>query len=166
MEKSTLRRADLVTSVILMLVAIGGFYMSLLLFLKTLDRGKDWFKSAGLFPMIILFFLFVCSLMLFTKARRDGARFDFFTKDKVIHLFKSKEFQVAIIVIGMLAGYIFVLIPLLSYWISTSIYVFGFMVYFKKERSLKDLLKILIITVCVTAALTYGFGTLAQIPLP
>ena len=46
---------------------------------------------------------------LYTKARNDGARFDFISVDKLKELVKSREFKVAAIIIALLGGYIFIL---------------------------------------------------------
>lgn len=116
--------------------------------------------------MIVTFLLGICSVMLFKIAVKDGAKFDFFTKDKFNDLMKSKSFQVSVIIIGWLAAYIFILIPLLHYMIATFIFLTLFMFYFEEERHSKKIIIILIISICATAALTFGFGNLAQVPLP
>jgi len=166
MTKSGLRRADLVTSIFLLIIAIVGFIMSYQYMQNSLSRNTEWYKSAGLFPMIITFFLAVCSVMLFRVAIKDGAKFDFLTKEKFQLLIKSKSFQVSVAIIGWLAMYIFILIPLLHYMIATFIFLTLFMLYFEENRDLKKIIIILIISICATAALTFGFGKLAQVPLP
>lgn len=166
MNKASLRRADLVTSIFLLIVAIVGFAMSFQYMQDTLSRNTEWYKSAGLFPMIITFFLFVCSLLLLKIALKDGAKFDFFTNEKFSGLIKSKSFQVSVAIIGWLAMYIFVLIPFLHYMIATFIFLTLFMLYFEENRDLKKIIIILIISIFATAALTFGFGNLAQVPLP
>lgn len=165
MEKQHLRRADLVTSIIIFVFAVFVFANAVMLMNDTLGKGKDWFVSAGLFPMIISVMLALCAFLLFSKARKDGARLDFFKVDKIKNLAKSREFQVACIVIGLLAVYIFILLPLLVYWAATFIYLYSFMLIFGK-RTLKGFIVMTIVAVLSTIALTYGFGTLAMIPLP
>jgi hypothetical protein len=166
MNKSTLRRADLVTGILLLVVAIVGFYMSWQYMQDSLSRDTAWYKSAGLFPMIITFFLGVCSLLLLQIAKKDGAKFDFLTNEKLRVLMATKSFQIAIVIIGWLAAYIFILIPLLHYMLATFIFLTLFMLYFEEERNPKKIMIILIICICATAALTFGFGQLAQVPLP
>ena len=166
LEKGTLRKADMVTSIILMIISISGFVMSLQLLLRTISKGKDWFESAGLFPMIVTFFLGICAVSLFLTARKDGAKFDFLTMEKLTALIKSKEFKVAGIVIGSLAAYIIVLmLPGKLYVIATFIYLLTTMVMFQK-RTKKSVLKSIIIAAVTTAVLAFGFGQLAMIPLP
>ena len=120
-----LRRADLIFSIILMLVSIWFGVKSILLFSnpfskdwdiitqEEIDRNlSEWFKSPGLIPLIFSFFLLVCSIVLLITAIKQGARFDFFKKEKILALFKNKEFHTASIVIGLLAIYLFIMLPI------------------------------------------------------
>ncbi len=166
MEKKTLRKADMVTSIVLMAIAVSWFGLSIPLLIKTVRSGEHFYISAGLFPMIISGLLGLCAANLFFKARKDGARFDFFKADKVIALIKSRESRIAAVIIGLMAVYIFILLPLVSYSIATFIFLFLFMLYFKGLRSVKGVLIIFIISAVTTAILSYGFGELAMIPLP
>jgi len=166
LKKETLRRADLVTTIILMCLSIFGLVLSIDLLIDTLNKEKDWYDSAGLFPMIVSCLLFLCASLLFVTARREGAKFDFISKSKFIEFLKLREFKVAVIVIGLLAFYIFVLIEFLPYSIATFIYLFTFMFCFQEAKTLKAIIKTLIISIIATIVLTYGFGTLAMIPLP
>lgn len=165
MDIKTLRRADLVTSVALMIVSFAGITMSVPLLLRTLARERFWYKSAGLFPMIVCLLLGICAVILFIRAKKDGASFDFFTREKIIGFFKLREFRVATAVIIFLAVYIFIMLPLMSYETATFIYLFVFMFAFM-EKNFKNGIKTLLISAAATAALTYGFGHLAMIPLP
>jgi hypothetical protein len=164
-DKSNLRKADLVTSIILFVLSAAGFIMSMGFMQRTLAKGRHWFESAGLFPMIATFLLGLCAIILFTNAWNYGARFDFLKKDKIMKLLKNKEFKVALIVIGLLMVYVLVVIPLLPYWLATFLYLFSFMVIFK-EKNIKSILIAFIVSAVTAAALTYGFGQLAMIPLP
>lgn len=166
MEKNALRRADLVTSIILMVLAVLGIVLSVPLMSDTIRKGEPFYKSAGLFPIVICTFLGLCAISLFSKARKDGARFDFFKAEKAIATLKSREFKIAGVIIGLLALYIFVLLPLMPYSIATVLFLILFMLYFKGTPTKKSVLIILIISVIATAILTYGFGELAMIPLP
>lgn len=165
MDKLNLRRADLVTSIILFLFSIFVFVNAIMLLSNTLKKEKDWYVSAGLFPLIISVFLALCAFMLFSKARKDGATFDFINLENIKLLTQSKEFRVATFVIGLLAFYIFVLLAVLPYWLATFIYLYVFMFVFQKKTA-KHIIIMSIVAVLSTIALTYGFGTLAMIPLP
>ena len=110
MNKSTLRRADLVMSIFLFLFAAFVFYQSALLMHRTLNLNNEdyavWYRSAGLVPMVVSTLLGVSAIGLFFRAWRVGARFDFFTKEKVVGFFTSREFRVSAFIIGWLAVYI------------------------------------------------------------
>lgn len=166
MDKSTLRRADLVTSTILFVFSIWVFIMSIQYVVTTIERGKHWFESSGLFPMIISFLLCLCSITLFGKAKKDGAKFDFLTGEKIKGLAATRKFRVAIIVIGMLATYIFALmLPGRQYEIASFIYLFIAMLIFQ-ERNKKNIINSVIIAGVSTAVLSFCFGQLAMVPLP
>ncbi len=167
MEKSSLRRSDMIMSIVIALYAIGMFIMALRLQLNTLEKGKDWFKSAGLFPIIVSALLLFCAALLFLRARKDGARFDFFTSTKVTRFLKTREFLVASGVIALLAVYIFVLIPIkwIPYEIATFIFLTTFMIIFN-DKTPKKIGFSIIMSIIATIVITYGFGELAMIPLP
>lgn len=166
MNKSALRKADLITSIILMAISMWIFITSFQLLLTTIRRGRDWFESAGLFPMIVSFFLAVCAISLFNTARKAGAKFNFITKENTLGVVKSKQFKIGSIVVGMLAVYILILmLPGRQYEIVTFFYLFAAMFVFQ-EKNKKNLVKALVIAAIATAVLSYGFGQLAMIPLP
>ncbi len=166
MEKKALRKADLVTSMILMGISITGFIMSLQLVIRTISRGKEWFESSGLFPMIVTFFLGLCAYSLFLTARRAGARLDFITKENMLFMTKTREFKVACIVIGLLAAYIMLLmLPGRLYAVVTFVYLLTSMLVFQKKTK-KSVIHSIIIAAVATAVLAFGFGKLAMIPLP
>ena len=164
-DKKNLRRADLVTTIILMILSLASLAISIKMLLHTIVSYMPWYKSAGLFPLIVSSFLFLCSLLLFLRARKEGAKFDFFTTEKFNNMLKSREFKVALTVIGLLAAYIFILLNILPYWIATFIYIFSFIFIFK-EKTVKGIIMTVVVSAISTAVLTYGFGQLAMIPLP
>jgi len=164
-DKLKLRRADLVTSIILFLFSAFVFVNAIELLSNTLRKEKDWYVSAGLFPLIISVFLALCAYLLFSRARKDGAKLDFIKTENIKSLISSKEFKVATFIIGLLAFYIFVLLEVLPYWLATFIYLYVFMFTFQKKTK-KHIIIMSIVAVLSTIALTYGFGTLAMIPLP
>ncbi len=114
MDKKTLRKADLVMSIVLILFAVFVFVLSLQLMNRTLNLNNQdnavWYRSAGLIPMVVSVLLAISALSLFVTAWREGARFDFFTGDKIKNFFTCREFRVAGFVIGWLGVYIFFLL--------------------------------------------------------
>jgi len=166
MEKTTLRRADLVTSVILMIISTTGIALSIPMLLKTARENGQIYKSAGLFPLIICILLGLCAVNLFLHARKDGAKLDFFTIEKIKGLIKSREFKICFAIIGLTALYIFVLLPYISYGAATFVFLSAFMIYFKGLKNRKGIIISLAVSAIATFILTYGFGNLAMIPLP
>lgn len=167
MEKKNLRRADLITSAILLVYATGMFVMSLQLMMRTLEKNRHWYQSAGLFPLITSALLIICSIFLMKTALSAGANLKFISKSNFTNLIKSSEFRATATVIALIATYIFVLLPLkwLRYEYATFIFIFGFMTLFNHKNK-KTILKGLLISIIATMLLTYGFGELAMIPLP
>lgn len=191
MKKSTLRRADMVFSLVLMGISVWTMIESVKLLFNPFGRdfskvrGDDikanietWYQSAGLVPFIIACFLLICALFLFHFARREGARFDFIKLGKIESLLKNEEFRVAVAITAILSVYVFVLMPLCRSWldffprfqgfpflVATFIMLFAMMVIFGEKKP-KNIVISLIISAAAATAIAYGFGMLALIPLP
>ncbi len=191
MKKSTLRRADLVFSIVLMVISVATMIESVKLLFNPFGRdfedvkGDDiknsietWYQSVGLVPFIIAAFIFICALCLFHFARREGARFDFINFNNIRALLKNEEFRVAVIVTAILCAYIFVFMPLcreyldffprfqgFPFMIATFLMLFLMMVIFGTKK-LKSILSYFVASALTAAAIAYGFGMLALIPLP
>ena len=191
MKKSTLRRADLVFSVFLMIISIAAMIESVKLLFNPFGRdfadvkGDDiktsietWYQSVGLVPFIIAAFILICALCLFHFARREGARFDFIKLDNIRALLKNEELRVAVIVTVILCAYIFAFMPLcreyldlfprfqaFPFMIATFLMLFIMMVVFG-EKKLVPILKYFVASALAAGAIAYGFGMLALIPLP
>lgn len=192
MEKKNLRRADLIMSIVMFIFAVAVFFAGAELMERTLNlKNPDnaiWYRSSGLMPMIVSVLLAISAVSLFVKAWRDGARFDFFTSEKIKWFFTCREFKVAGFVIGWLAIYIFVLlgpvedafynflynidginwmIPYyLPYTLMTFIYLFVFMIVFNDRSKKKNWIVTLIISLTVSVVIAYLFGDVAMIILP
>lgn len=191
MKKSTLRRADLMFSVVLMFVSFAAMVESVKLLFNPFGRdfadvrGEDiknsietWYQSVGLVPFIIAAFVFICGLFLFHFARKEGARFDFIKLSNVRALIKNEEFRVAVIVTAILCAYIFAFMPLcrkyldffpkfqgFPFMIATFLMLFFLMVVFGK-KSVKQIVMNFVASTLAAGAIAYGFGMLALIPLP
>lgn len=191
MDKQTLRRADLIFSYVLMLLSTWFFIMSVKLFFNPFSRDFkmvspedikmgiiEWYKAPALLPLLLSFLIFISALMLMHKARKDGARLDFFKKEQIISFLRNRELRVASGVIAMIAVYIFILIPVcrrnlnffptfqgFPFMIATFIFLSGFIISFN-EKSIKKIIVSVAVAAISSFAITYGFGTLALIPLP
>jgi len=191
MDKSKVRRADLVFSLCLMIMAVYFFVKSAALFINPFGREfekinaeelkiglMEWYKSPGLLPMVLSIIIFILAVILWNVARRDGAAFDFLTRSNLTIFLKNRELKVAVIVVGYLLIYIYGMIPVcrrhlnlfprfqgFPFMIATFGYLALFMITFNK-KSVKAILTSILIAVLAAGAITYGFGNLALIPLP
>jgi hypothetical protein len=138
--------------------------------------------------MIVSVLLAISSISLHLKARSDGAKFDFFTKEKIKYFFTCREFRVAGFVISWLAFYIFVLLgPIeeaiynmlynidgiswiipqyLPYTLMTFFYLLVFMMAFSDRKKSSSWYTATIISLIVSVLVAYLFGDVAMIILP
>jgi len=190
-EKQTLRRADLLFSVFLMLASLWYAFQSLKLFLNPFGRTwetvpaealKDtftfWYKSPALLPFLVASILFVCALSLFHMARRAGARVDFLNRVAIRSFLANREFRTFLLITVLLCAYAFFLIPgsrwLLggiriirgfSFFVATFLYLLAMMLVFGRGKG-RHFLQSLLVSLSASLLITLAFGTLARIPLP
>jgi len=190
-EKSSLRRADLVFSVFLIFGSFFYFIESIKLFVNPFGRKWEavpaeavketltfWYKSPALLPFVVSLLLLVCALALLHVARKEGAKLDFIKKEKIAAFLHSLEFRSFIITTLLLCLYAFALIPLcraylnilrgfrgFPFFVATFLYLFAMMMAFGDKQK-RHLLKSLLVSVLASGFVTYAFGTLAKIPLP
>lgn len=190
-EKSSLRRADLVFSVFLIFGSFFYFLESLKLFVNPFRRTweavpaeavKDtltfWYKSPALLPFLVSILLLLCALVLMHIARKEGAKLDFIKKEKIAAFLRNAEFRAFIITALLLCVYAFALIPLcrsylnvfrgfrgFPFFVATFLYLFAMMMAFGDKQK-RHLLKSLLVSLLASGFVTYAFGTLAKIPLP
>lgn len=174
-----------------MLLSAWVFYMSVKIFFNPFGREFskvnaddiklgiiEWYKSPALLPIVLCVFIFICALLLMKVAKKDGAKLDFFTKDKVMGFIRSRELRVSSTIIALIAVYIFALIPIcrsnlnffprfqgFPFMIATFIFLLAFMIIFN-EKTTKTIVVSLIVATIAAIAITFGFGNLALIPLP
>ena len=191
MEKSTLRRADLVFSYVLTLISLYIIIKSIILFFNPFSRDFElvtgevlketimkWYESPALLPFLLGFVLLFLASRLRVVAIKDGAKIDFLTKEKIIGFMKNREVYVASVIIVILIVYVYVLIPQcraylnffpkfqgFPFMIATFISMAAQMLIFNKKTA-SSMIKSIVIAFLASAAITYGFGTLALIPLP
>lgn len=166
MEKSTLRQADLVFSVILIIFGIFVAINGILLMIEGASQPViKWYSSPGLMPLLIGFFTLISAISLYRIARKDGASLDFINRENIKKLFAEKSTKNTLFIIGLIGIYIYILLQILPYAFATFIFLFAFIAFFKGNTK-KELIIAVIISAVTTALLVYGFGSLAQIPLP
>jgi hypothetical protein len=190
-EKSSLRRADLVFSIVLMLGSLWFMIQSIKLFLNPFGRKWEavpaeaiketltfWYKSPALMPFFVSLLVLLCSVMLFHVAMKAGARIDFIKKDKIAAFLKNREFQSFLKITLLLCIYAFVLIPVsgrllgririirgFPFLVATFIYLLSMMLAFGHRR-IGHVIRSVLVSLLVSGFVTYAFGTLAKIPLP
>ncbi len=191
MEKSTLRRADLVFSVVLLATSFLYLIESIKLFINPFKRKWEnvpaeslkatftfWYKSPALLPFLVSLLLLICAISLLHVARKAGAKIDFVKKDKIVVFVRNPEFRSFLITTLLLCIYAFALIPLcrrylnvlngfrgFPFFIATLAYLLSMMIAFG-DKKLGHVLKSLLISVLASGFVTYAFGSLAKIPLP
>ncbi len=191
MEKSTLRRFDLVTSILLFIGSIFYIFESISLLQnpygypaemltpeKVQGYLEKWTESPALLPLVVGILLLVASVILFIIAIKDGARFDFFTKEKFVAAFHNKELRVFCVVVAYLAIYIWVLAPIcranlnffpkfqgFPFAIATTLYVYAMMMTFETKRTKKQFLISFIIAICASFFIVIMFNLVAKLPM-
>lgn len=191
MKKSSIRRADLVFSYVLMLVSIYMFIESVGLLINPMGRDFDtvtgdqlknyilsWYKSPALMPFMLAVVIMILSQILRSIAVRDGAKFDFISIAHIKHFVCLKETRVAVIVIALFTLYIFGMIPFcranfnyypkfqgFPFMIATFVFLAVQMIIFNK-RTIKAVLMSILVAAIAAGLITYGFGMMALIPLP
>ncbi len=191
MSKSSLRRADLVFSYILMAISVYVIIESVNIFFNPFGRDwedikpetlKDtiekWYESPALMPFLLGFIILFLAFRLRAVALKDGAKFDFISVSNIKAFIFMKETRIAAFVIGAFCLYVLVFIPLCREYLNFFVMFQGFpfliatflflalqMVVFNK-KNLKGILMSLLVAAIFAGAITYGFGTLALIPLP
>ncbi|MFB4167293.1 tripartite tricarboxylate transporter TctB family protein [Virgibacillus sp. JSM 102003] len=158
MEKEKLRKADLVMSIFLM--ALSLFFLIISLNIDV--PNATFYTSPGLLPAIICILTFCSSISLFISAWRQGSRITKLDIKAIRSFFKKEKTFRILTVVGIFTLYIFILMPIVSFTISTFIYLSLFMYVFKAG----GILKILIISAVTTVLTSYIFGQLIGIPLP
>jgi len=190
-QKSKLRRAALLFSVVLALGSVFLLFESIKLFLNPFRRKWEavpaesfketftlWYKSPAVLPLLVAFLLLICAISLFHVARKSGARIDFLRKEKVVAFMHNAEFRAFVITAFLLCIYAFALIPVcrnylnilrgfrgFPFFVATLVYLLSMMLAFGNGKP-SYALKSFTISILSSGFITYAFGTLAKIPLP
>lgn len=159
-KQEKMAAADLIMSIFL--IIFGGVIIYSSLNMKIYESFLD---APGFFPFILgLLFIGLGITMALSSLRRKGheqikqgiKNFNF------SHLFKNIQFRRVIILIALMAFYIFVLVDRIHFTLATIIYLF-FTLYYLKSTSL---IKIIIISIGTAFLISTFFTEFFEIPLP
>ena len=190
-EKKVIRRFDLVTSILLIAGSIWFLFQCKDLFFNPFGKKvvsekelveitEKWFQSPALFPVLVGVLLLVSGIALLIIALKDGARFDFISKENIKSLGKNREFLTFVIVGGSLAIYIYALIPFcraflnilpysfqgFPFMVATFIFMSEISIIFQQERTKKNILISLVVALIASLVISLMFNKGALIPLP
>lgn len=164
MDKESLRRKDFVASLILLvigiLVLIESIKMTFFVEIPGVE-SEGWFVAPGVFPLMLSTGLVIMSLIVLATVFKETT-IKFTGWEKIRDVFKSKDNLIMAAEIGLLFFYTFILLGRMHFAIATSIYLFLAMFIVKAA----SWYKIAIISVAVSIAIAYVFGTLFKVPLP
>ena len=144
-SKKELRRADFVTSILMIIFGLWVLYEALHMPMKDTFGGVQnvWYVSPALFPLIISTFIIVFSLtLLLNSIRTGGARYFFDTAAKtslrrvVTPTEKGIRFLAILIALFSL---IYLHIPRMDFFVTASLFLFFLISIFYFDQS--DLLK-------------------------
>ena len=154
--------ADIVCAVVLFLlscyVVITGMGMKV-------TPDEVWYTSPGSFPMFVGVVLAILSVILLIESVKKAKAADPQSKNfNFIALVRSKTAINAMLAFMALAIYLYVFLGNMPFAAATFLFLFMDMMIFRVNGY--KIWKLVIICAVASLAITYGFGTLAQIPLP
>lgn len=147
--------SDLFMSLFLMILCVLVFAVA-----WAWPRPGGLASAPGLFPMLTSLMLFCMSLSLFISSIRKRARLHL--RERVAKAFKSEDLQPTLLAFATLLVYLIVLLNLMSFEISTFIYLTIALAIFWKAR----FYKVLIVSAVFTALYSYVFQSFFNLMLP
>mgnify|MGYP004552513993 CR=1 FL=1 len=131
---------------------------------EELTGNKElWYSAPGVFPTFVGAVLSILSVLLilqYVKKNKGKAKLDV---GKIKVYLCGQHFRSLLIVLFYLSVYIFGLLGRVKFPIATFLFLSISMITFRKEKI--AIWKLILISLLASAAITYGFGTLAKIPL-
>jgi hypothetical protein len=152
---------DFAASIILMAVCVFAVVLSWGYYLKS--KAK-FYASPGLMPIIIAGSLFIMSLVLFFKSIKGSSvkRRFFQTLKAIPGGVKSKRFLNSLAALGFFAIYIYLLLPLLPFWLSSFIVLLASLLYLKAST----VIKCIIIAALSIGGIVLLFQVAFRVPMP
>jgi len=164
MEKKE-AKADFVSSFFFLAVSLYTLIKGLRMPVDVFTGDSDaWYAAPGAFPIFIGGVLILLSIRLCWESAKKVGKLENSDFTAFSELIRSHYTARLLLAIGLLVVYIFVLLGRVNFSIATFLYLFVNMILFRKKGF--AIWKLAIICAVAVAAITYGFGTLASIPLP
>lgn len=143
MEKKELRKADFITSVLLLLFSIWMLIETFKMPMKDTFGGVQnvWYVSPALFPLIISIFISVLGIALFIHSIKSGGAKYFLDSISEKNKFLSDKNIRFISILLALIFYVYLDIPRIDFFISTILFLIFFIpiFYFDEIRLLRKL---------------------------
>lgn len=162
MELKNLRSADMLTGIILALGSLAVLYDSYKMTVAVTARGNPLVSSPGFVPAVIAVFMLILGFVLLRAGQKSGGSLTFLLPSRLAAGLASAEGRNVITILGIIAGYIFILLKFLPYSIATFIFLYAFILFYYQRRHLR----VALIAAGVSLVITVAFGELASIPLP
>lgn len=161
----TLRRHDLIVSIVLWVVSVFVLLDSLRMTFNIVLPGVDkniWLVAPGFLPMILSGGLVAMFSALIWLSLKQGDLKGHFSSSAFMRAAADPETVSKLIQMALLCIFVFVLLRRLHFGVASALYLFAAM---SASRAAK-LWQIGIISILFAGIITYVFGTLMKIPLP
>ena len=162
MDHKKLRSADILSSIVLIIIGVAVCINSARLILDNPDTQHRFYVSAGLVPLIFGILLIITSTTVLINGIKDGGNIKIFSPGHIWKAIRSEAGLTTIFIYAWIGIYIFVFLRILPYFISTLLFMVIFMMKFYSKHPVA----VLVISVLVSGITTYIFGSVVNIPLP
>lgn len=164
LKKESLRKADVIFSIVLILLGIYVLINALKMPVTGLPGTveQEFYIAPGFLPAIVAIVLIIMGLALLINGLKSGGKISKKDIINVIQAIKSENFVKSVIMIALIIIYTFILIGRLPFFWATFIFL-TISMFFLRATSWW---RIILISALASLIITYSFGTLARIPLP
>ena len=158
-------KADFVSSFFFLTVSIYAFQKGLRMPVAVFTGEPGaWYAAPGAFPIFIGGVLTILSLRLCWESAKKGGMLEKGDLNKFFSLVRKPYTRRLAAAILLLVLYIFVFLGKTPFAATTFVFLLAGMLIFRRKGF--AVWKLILISLAASAAITYGFGTLASIPLP
>jgi len=164
LKKESLRKADVIFSIILICLSIYILIESLRMPVTGLKGTveQEFYIAPGFLPAIIAVILMIMGLFILINGLRSGGKISKKDIINIIQVIKSENFVKSVIMVALIIIYTFILIGRLPFFWATFIFLTISMLFLRAT----SWWRIILISAVASLIITYSFGTLARIPLP